>query len=121
MPWKGDNISLLAERQGVNWPEIPFDGKDGQGFSIRRKARGIQLWRQSMIPQLGKMYAIKEAAAILGVGRDTVVRLIRSGQLKCVELPRTGGRGRNKKRLIPERELDRFVREHSSGFLGLTA
>jgi excisionase family DNA binding protein len=74
-----------------------------------------------MIPQLGKMYSIKEVAGILGVGRDTIVRLMRSGTLKCVELPRTGGRGKNKKRLIPERELDRFIREHSSGFLGLTA
>jgi hypothetical protein len=77
-----------------------------------------------MIPQIGKMYSIKEVAVILFGevnGRDSVVRLIKRGELRCIEFPRMGGRGKNKKRLIPERELERFIREHSSGFLGLTA
>jgi excisionase family DNA binding protein len=65
-----------------------------------------------MIPQFGKLHSIKEAAGILFVGRDTVVRLIDRGKLRCVEFPRMGGRGKNKKRLIPEVEIERFLREH---------
>jgi len=68
-----------------------------------------------MIPQLGKLYSIKEVAGILDVGRDSVVRLIRRGKLKCVEFPQMGGRGKNKKRLIPEAEIDRFFRENYGG------
>lgn len=71
-----------------------------------------------MIPQLGKMYSIKEAAAILEVGRDSVVRLIGRGKLKCVTYPQMGGRGKNRKRLIPEAEIDRFLRENFNGFPG---
>jgi hypothetical protein len=37
--------------------------------------------------------------------------------LKCVTFPQMGGRGKNKKRLIPEAEIDRFLRENFSGFL----
>jgi excisionase family DNA binding protein len=70
-----------------------------------------------MIPQYGKMYSIKEAAAMLWVGRDSVVRLILRGKLKCVEFPQMGGRGKNKKRMIPEAELDRFFRDNCNGFL----
>jgi hypothetical protein len=73
-----------------------------------------------MIPQYGKLYSIKEAAVILFgeiTGRDSVVRLIKGGKLKCIEFPRMGGRGKNKKRLIPEAELDRFLREHFNGSL----
>jgi len=70
-----------------------------------------------MIPQLGKMYSIKEVAAILGVSRDAVVRLIERGKLKCVTFPQMGGRGKNRKRLIPEAEVERFLRENFSGFL----
>jgi excisionase family DNA binding protein len=70
-----------------------------------------------MIPQFGKLYSIKEAAPLLGVERDSVSRLIRRGKLKCVELPQMGGRGKNKKRLIPEAEIDRFLRENFNGFL----
>lgn len=68
-----------------------------------------------MIPQFGKLYTIKEAAVILFgdiTGRDSVIRLIKRGELKCVEFPRMGGRGKNKKRLIPEVEIERFLREH---------
>ena len=76
-----------------------------------------------MIPQLGKLYSVKEAAAILEVGRDSVVRLIRRGKLRCITFPQMGGRGKNAKRMIPEAELDRFCREHygpGSYFLSIT-
>jgi excisionase family DNA binding protein len=69
-----------------------------------------------MIPQFGKLYTIKEAAARLDIGRDSVVRLIARGKLKCVEFPRMGGRGKNRKRLIPEVEIERFLRDHFHGF-----
>jgi hypothetical protein len=68
-----------------------------------------------MIPQLGKLYSIKEAAVIIfgeASGRDSVVRLIKRGKLKCIEFPQMGGRGKNKKRLVPEAEIDRFFKEH---------
>jgi hypothetical protein len=74
-----------------------------------------------MIPQLGKMYSIKEAAVILfgeTNSRDSVNRLIKRGKLKCVTFPQMGGRGKNKKRLIPEVEIERFLRENFNGFLG---
>jgi|HubBroStandDraft_2_1064218.scaffolds.fasta_scaffold787987_2 excisionase family DNA binding protein len=69
-----------------------------------------------MIPQLGKLYSIKEAAAVLEVGRDSVVRLIDRGELKCIEFPLMGGHGKNRKRLIPEAELDRFFKANFNGF-----
>lgn len=65
-----------------------------------------------MIPQFGKLYSIKEAAAIFEAGRDTVVRWIERGELKCVEFPRAGGKGRNVSRRIPEAEIERFFKEH---------
>ena len=69
-----------------------------------------------MIPQFGKMYSIKEVAGILGIGRDSVVRLIERGKLKCVTFPQMGGRGRNQKRLVLEVEIDRFLRDNG-GYL----
>ena len=36
----------------------------------------------------GKMYSVKEVAAILGVSCDTVRRLIRSGYLQSWKLPK---------------------------------
>jgi excisionase family DNA binding protein len=42
-----------------------------------------------------KMYAVKEAAGVLGVSRDSVMRLIRAGKLKAIRFPRMGGRGKN--------------------------
>ena len=71
-----------------------------------------------MIPQLGKLYTVKETAVILFGevnGRDSVIRLIKRGELKCVEFPVMGGRGKNKKRLIPAAEIDRFFKKHYGG------
>jgi excisionase family DNA binding protein len=54
------------------------------------------------------LLSIKEAAGELGIGRDSVVRLIHRGELACVEFPRMGGTGRNKKRMVEEDEIKRF-------------
>jgi len=70
-----------------------------------------------MIPQIGKMYSIKEVAAILEISRDSVVRLMDRGELGYVEFPRMGGRGRNRKRLIPETEIDRFFKKNYTRIL----
>lgn len=56
-----------------------------------------------------KLYSIKEAAGILCLGRDSVVRLIQNGELECIPLPRMGGTGKNVKRLIREGALIRFL------------
>jgi len=57
----------------------------------------------------GRLLSIKEVAAILGVGRDTVVRLIKKGWLRCIEFPTMGGRGKNVRRLVPERYVREFI------------
>jgi excisionase family DNA binding protein len=54
------------------------------------------------------LLSIKEAAGELSVGRDSVVRLIKNGELNSVEFPRMGGRGRNKKRMVDAEEIKRF-------------
>jgi excisionase family DNA binding protein len=56
-----------------------------------------------------RLLSIKEVAFILGVGRDTVVRLIKRGHLETFEFPTMGGRGKNVKRMIPEMEVMRFM------------
>jgi excisionase family DNA binding protein len=63
-----------------------------------------------MIPS-EKMLAIKEFAGPLGVGRDTVRRWIENGSVKAVELPKAGGKGRNKTFRIPESELRRLAED----------
>lgn len=62
----------------------------------------------------GRLLAIKEAAWILGIGRDSVMRLIRRGELEAFEFPTMGGRGKNMKRVIPETEVVRFLQQISS-------
>lgn len=62
-----------------------------------------------MIEDFGRLLAIKEVAGLLGVGRDSVVRLIKRGALKAVEFPTMGGSGRNVKRMVSEREVRRFL------------
>ena len=61
-----------------------------------------------MIPN-EKMYAIKEVAGILDVGRDTVRRWIDNGSLKAVKLPKAGGKGLNITYRIPESSLLRMI------------
>jgi len=56
-----------------------------------------------------KMFSVKEVAGILGVSRDSVVRLVRRGYLKCLVLPQMGGRGRNPGRRFREGEVRRFL------------
>ena len=60
-----------------------------------------------------RLLSVKEVAFFLGVGRDSVVRLIKRGYLETFEYPTMGGRGKNKKRMIPEMEVARFLEEIS--------
>lgn len=61
-----------------------------------------------MIPN-EKFYAVKEVAGILGVSRDTVVRLIKNGEMKAVKLPKCGGRGLNTTYRIPSSSVLRLI------------
>jgi excisionase family DNA binding protein len=59
-----------------------------------------------------KMYSVKEAGAMLGFSRDTVLRQIRRGRLKAWKLP---GEGDRRKRhyecwRVPESSLAAFMR-----------
>jgi excisionase family DNA binding protein len=62
-----------------------------------------------MVPN-EKMYAIKEVAGMLEIGRDTVRRWIKNGSLEALELPKAGGKGRNVTYRIPESSLRRLIR-----------
>jgi excisionase family DNA binding protein len=61
------------------------------------------------------LLSIKEVAGELGVGRDSVVRLIHRGELACIEFPRMGGAGRNKKRMVDHDEIERFKQRRKKG------
>jgi excisionase family DNA binding protein len=52
--------------------------------------------------------SVKETAGELAVGRDSVVRLIESGELPAVEFPKMGGKGKNRKRMVEDDEIKRF-------------
>jgi len=56
-----------------------------------------------------KTYSAKETAGLLGVSRDSVIRLNDGGFLPCVRLPRMGGRGRNFGRRFLESDIKRFI------------
>jgi len=56
-----------------------------------------------------KMYSPKEAAGVLACSRDSVVRLMNRGEIEFVEFPRMGGRGMNRKRLVLESGIKRFL------------
>jgi|GEM_PF-2526384 len=54
------------------------------------------------------LLSIKEVAADLGIGRDSVTRLIDNGELEAIEFPKMGGRGKNRERRIEQEEIERF-------------
>jgi len=60
------------------------------------------------------LLSIKEAAGKLAVGRDSVGRLIDRGELEAVEFPKMGGRGKNRKRMIEDDEIERFKERRKS-------
>ena len=63
----------------------------------------------------GRLLSIKEAAWILGnMSRDSIVRLIHNGEIEVFDVPRMGGRGINKKYLIPEREIIRLLERRTA-------
>ena len=64
------------------------------------------------------LLSIKEVAGELGVGRDSVVRLIHRGELPCIEFPRMGGTGRNVKRMVEQVDLERFKQRRRKGGRG---
>jgi excisionase family DNA binding protein len=68
-----------------------------------------------MVP-FEKMYSVKEAAAILGVSPDTVLRLIRRGHLKAWKLPKSGSprKRQYESYRIPESELLRFMKRNAA-------
>lgn len=59
--------------------------------------------------------SVKEVAGELGVGRDSVMRLIQNGHLKAVKFPRMGGRGRNVKCLVDDEEIQDFKKRNGGG------
>jgi excisionase family DNA binding protein len=62
-----------------------------------------------------RWYSIKEVAARYGVGRDTVVRRIKSGHLAALTIPMKSSRRTRvyNVRRIHESELQRFERENT--------
>jgi excisionase family DNA binding protein len=56
-----------------------------------------------------KMYSVKEVAGLLGVSRDSVVRLIQNGHLRAIRLPRMGGHGSNGSSRVQESEVRSFI------------
>ncbi|HEV8039819.1 MAG TPA: hypothetical protein VGP62_13210 [Bryobacteraceae bacterium] len=50
----------------------------------------------------------KEAAGELGVSPDSITRLNKNGELKGIEFPKMGGRGKNVKRMYEKEEIERF-------------
>ena len=57
----------------------------------------------------------KEAAGELGISPDSITRLNKNGELKAVEFPKMGGRGKNVKRMFEREEIDRFKQQHGGG------
>jgi excisionase family DNA binding protein len=59
-----------------------------------------------------KWYSVKEFAASLAVGRDTVVRWIQKGVLRAFQFPVQSSRRKRKYNSyrIPESERQRFIR-----------
>jgi excisionase family DNA binding protein len=61
----------------------------------------------------GKQLSVKEAAAMLGVKRDSVRRAIRKKRLRAWKLD-TGGKGRHETWVIPQSSLEEYVRRNSN-------
>jgi excisionase family DNA binding protein len=109
-----DNISPLAFWARGTGTKSRLVGT-GLGFTHFPKGKGNPTWSNYVLYKTGvRLLAIKEAAFVLGVGRDSVVRLIKRGKLECFEFPTMGGQGKNKKRMIPETEITRFLEWASS-------
>jgi excisionase family DNA binding protein len=83
--------------------------ENGLGSSDLTERWGVELERNVQLGDCGRLLSIKEVAAILGVSRDSVVRLIRRGELEVFDFPTMGGRGKNRKCMIPEYEVMRFL------------
>jgi len=53
------------------------------------------------------LVSVREAARVLGLGRDTAYQLVREGRLRAVHVSR--------RLLIPRVELERFVAREAGG------
>ena len=60
------------------------------------------------------MYSVKEVSAVLGWSVDTIRRLIDKGGLRAVKLPTLGGKGKNRKFHVRERDIKRFLDENQT-------
>ncbi len=60
------------------------------------------------------MLSVKEVAAELGLGRDSVLRLIRNDELEAVKMPPMGGKGDNETWRVEPEKLDLFKRKNSN-------
>ena len=66
-----------------------------------------------------RLLSTSEAGHVLGVSRDTVVRLIRSGALPWVDVSATGEQRQRIR--IPEQALDEWIADHTVTTPGGTA
>ena len=62
-----------------------------------------------------KWYTVDQTAEILGFSRDTVIRLIKAGELEAMTLPTKSGRRRRVylSRRIQGAEIIRFARKYT--------
>ena len=67
------------------------------------------------------LLCVKEVAAILGISRDAVTRLIKNGELAAVRFPKMGGKGKNVKWGIEPEEVERFKDRNCFGGPGRKA
>lgn len=62
-----------------------------------------------------EMLSRKEAAAFLGVGRDSIKRLVDNGKLYVIRMPVMGGRGEHGPDRFELGELRRFKERYRTG------
>ena len=62
-----------------------------------------------------KWYTVDEAAEVLGFSRDTVIRLIKSGELEAMTLPTKPGRRKRVylSRRVQGAEIIRFAKKYT--------
>ena len=62
-----------------------------------------------------RWYAVDETAKVLGFSRDTVIRLIKSGELEAMTLPTKPGRRKRvySSRRVQGAEIIRFVKKYT--------
>src|SRR6266851_9926024 len=84
----------------------------GQVFQLRERPR-CRMLVDFVVPE--RWYAVDETAKVLGFSRDTVIRLIKSGELEAMTLPTKPRRPKRvySSRRIQGAEIIRFVRKYT--------